>query len=121
MFTVEPQAAMEATVVGGDDERTGPARQCGFQHLQGLDVEMVGRLVEQEAGRALLGEDRAGLSTPSHHHHEAPAGLPAHVPQQLQRRERRQRLFRRVPRALEPGRRVPAAGDVGQGPAERGR
>ena len=54
MLTVESQAATEAAVVGGDDERAGPIRQCGFQPLQGLDVEMVGRLVEQEARRALL-------------------------------------------------------------------
>jgi hypothetical protein len=43
--------------VGGDDERARPAVQGGLQDLERLDVEVVRRLVEQQAGGALLRDD----------------------------------------------------------------
>jgi hypothetical protein len=44
-------------VVGGDDERARPVVQHAVQDLQRCDVEVVGRVVEQQARRTSLGED----------------------------------------------------------------
>jgi hypothetical protein len=44
--------------VGGHDERARPTRQRSLQDLERLDVEMVGGLVEQQSGGALVGDHR---------------------------------------------------------------
>ena len=58
ILTVESQATTESAIMGCNDECAGPVLQRRFQDLQGLNVEVIGRLVEQEAGRAPMCEDR---------------------------------------------------------------
>ena len=42
----------------GDDQRSGPVFQRCLEDLNGLDVEMVGRLVEEKAGGSLMRDYR---------------------------------------------------------------
>ena len=54
----------QIAVVGDEDEGTGEREQAVFQHFQGRDVQVVGRLVENEhVGRLEheLGDQDAGL------------------------------------------------------------
>src|SRR3954465_5458744 len=48
----------EPAVVRGDDERAGPLRERGLEHLERGDVEVVRRLVEEQACRAPVAEHR---------------------------------------------------------------
>jgi hypothetical protein len=43
--------------VRGDHERAGPVGQRRLEDLQRRDVEVVGRLVEEQARRLLPGQD----------------------------------------------------------------
>ncbi len=63
-LALESQAVAQAAVVGSDNQRPRPVFQRRFEYFDGLHVEMVRRLVEEEAGRALVRDDsqlRAGL------------------------------------------------------------
>ena len=42
------QAVEEDAVVGDEDERAGEAQQVGFEPLDGADVEMIGRFVQEQ-------------------------------------------------------------------------
>ena len=63
-LALESQAVAQAAVVGSDNQRPRPVFQRRFEYFDGLHIEMVRRLVEEEAGRALVRDDsqlRAGL------------------------------------------------------------
>jgi hypothetical protein len=51
VLTVESQAVTEPAVMCCDDHDAGPTLERHLEYLHGLDVEMVGRLVNQEASR----------------------------------------------------------------------
>ncbi len=78
----------ERPVVAGDHERSGPVVEERFERTQGVEIEVVGRLVEDEQVR-LGGE---------HHHELQPATLTT-------RQHPHRRVLRRgvEPEALEQG------------------
>jgi len=54
---VEAQRVAQAAVVRGDDERARPVRERRLEHLERGDVEVVRRLVEEQARRPAVTED----------------------------------------------------------------
>ena len=62
-------AVQEAAVVGDDDDRVRVAREVGFEPERAFEVEVVGRLVEQQ--QVGLGEEHAG----ERHAHPPAAGI----------------------------------------------
>ena len=52
----------ERPVVGGDEQRAGPPAEVLLEPLEGVEVEVVRRLVEQEQVR--VGDDQAGERRP---------------------------------------------------------
>src|SRR4051794_5999196 len=57
-LVAERERVAQPAVVRGDDERPGPFRERGLEHLERGDVEVVRRLVEEEACRAPVAEHR---------------------------------------------------------------
>src|SRR3954466_9383782 len=57
-LVAERERVAQPAVVRGDDERAGPLRERGLEHLERGDVEVVRRLVEEQACRAPVAEHR---------------------------------------------------------------
>src|SRR3954447_4012668 len=55
-LVAERERVAQPAVVRGADERAGPLRERGLEHLERGDVEVVRRLVEEQACRAPVAE-----------------------------------------------------------------
>ena len=93
-LAIQSQRRAQPAVVGRDDERARPVLERGLEHLERRDVEVVGRLVEQQARRAPLREhgQLGPRALAGRERRRGPLGRVGAEPERSERRPRRRRV-----------------------------